>query len=164
MSDQNGDSMERSTPSVEVRTNNGFNGVFAVRDISRGERLIPVRGIMRTVPTRYSIQVGKSLHIDAGVENPPWMFLNHGCDPNVGFLEDDRCFTALRNIRSGEEIRFNYLTTEWEMAEPFACHCGAEGCFGWIAGFKNLDHASQIKLIDSTAGYIKEMYSEGAII
>jgi SET domain-containing protein len=147
-------------PEVEVRATNGFHGVFAIRDIHRGERFIPVEGEIRASPTRYSIQIGRDRHVDASHDDPPWKFMNHGCDPNVALSDDGRCFVALRDIRPGEEIRFNYLTTEWEMAEAFQCHCGAANCYGLIAGFKNLDYPSQMALLGRTTEHIREMFAE----
>ena len=45
---------------------------------------------------------------------------------------------ALRHIETGEAITCFYPATEWEMAEPFECHCGAPNCLGTITGAKNL--------------------------
>ena len=42
---------------------------------------------------------------------------------------------AILPIRIGEQIVYNYNTTEYEMAEPFACRCGSAQCGGEIRGF-----------------------------
>ena len=60
---------------------------------------------------------------------------------------------ALRPIAKGEVLSFNYLTTEFDMDEPFDCLCGGErstavpdasklpACFGTIQGFRYLPDA-----------------------
>lgn len=57
---------------------------------------------------------------------------NHSCDPNARF-DEGGMLVALREIKPGEEITFNYLAhpipaSPWN----FQCLCGAEGCLGWI--------------------------------
>jgi hypothetical protein len=54
--------------------------------------------------------------------------------------------TAVRPINPGEEVTFNYNTTEYEMAAPFACHCGSVFCAGEIRGFKYLDRRQRERL------------------
>lgn len=40
----------------------------------------------------------------------------------------------MRDIQEGEPITFNYLSTEWDMAQAFKCECGSENCLGEIQG------------------------------
>ena len=142
----------------DVRTNNGFAGVFAAKAIRQGERVFSVEGPTQDIPSRYSIQVGRDRHIEAGPDNPPWKYLNHSCNPNLALDADARAFYALREIDAGEELRFNYLTTEWDMATPFECHCGAPECARRVAGFKNLNPEAQIRLLDQVTEHIHEEY------
>ena len=74
--------------------------------------------------------------------NLPARFLNHSCEPNIGvtkMLNDKQSydFIALRNINKGEEIRFDYETTEYEVGAFDDCACGADSCRGTIKGFKH---------------------------
>lgn len=55
-------------------------------------------------------------------------------------------FRALRNISPNEEITFNYLTTESEMAAAFNCICGSANCFGFIQGRNFLSPAQASRL------------------
>ncbi|MFO7711466.1 MAG: SET domain-containing protein-lysine N-methyltransferase [Candidatus Woesearchaeota archaeon] len=58
--------------------------------------------------------------------------------PN-GYIDfDDLAYRAKRPIRKGEELTFNYLTTEWDLAEKFNCDCGSNNCYEEIKGFKYL--------------------------
>jgi len=130
------------TVAVRIRGANGSKGVFAKESIEPQAIILPLQGTITSRPTRFTIQLSPDCHLEA----PPlsdadlqldyaWLFLNHSCDPN-GYIDTaDRTFRALRNIAAGEEITFNYLTTEAKLAAPFACSCGAANCFGQIRGY-----------------------------
>ena len=87
------------------------------------------------VANRFTVQAGVSTHL-AGIG--PLTFMNHSCAPNVVINTPDMTVTAIRDIAAGEELSFFYPSTEWHMAEPFACHCGAASCIGRVAGAANL--------------------------
>lgn len=130
---------------IEVREAEGYRGVFALEDIAANSVIINLGGVISERPTKYSIQLDEDNHLGpptgarTGTESvPPWTFLNHSCEPNGYVNCADRTFRALRDIRAGEELTFNYLTTEREMASPFECRCGSVKCFGLIRGYKYL--------------------------
>jgi hypothetical protein len=66
---------------------------------------------------------------------------------------------AVRDIPAGEELTFDYLTTEWEMATPFACRCGAADCRGLIQGFKHLSPEAQAHLISRCSPYLVRRFA-----
>jgi len=83
-------------------------------------------------PSRMTIQIGAHRHI---LLYPVELeFTNHSCDPNIFFDTSHMLVRSLRPIAAGEELRFFYPSTEWEMAEPFYCHCGAAQCLSRVAG------------------------------
>ena len=52
----------------------------------------------------------------------PAILINHSCDPNVGVAKQlneggSYDFVALRDIQEGEELRFDYETTEYVVGE-----------------------------------------------
>ena len=152
------DAGQREISSIEIQEKNGYKGVFAKEDMSINS-VIKLEGVISDHPTRYSIQLGKNKHLNlpAGVngkiEDPDffWTYLNHSCQPN-GYIDTaDLTFRALRNIERGEECTFNYLTTEYEMAAPFVCRCGAAKCFGLIQGSKHLSPEQREELASHTA-------------
>ena len=88
------------------------------------------------VPSRYTVQVNEEEHI---ILHPEFLqYINHSCNPNVFFNTSTMELEALRNIEPGDEFTFFYPSTEWFMAEPFACHCGEENCIGIIKVEKEL--------------------------
>jgi len=76
-------------------------------------------------------------------------YINHSCNPNVMIRLSSYDFVAIRNILEGEEITYNYLTTEYDLAVEgldFDCMCERENCFGRIKGFKYLTREQQESL------------------
>ncbi|MCR9255278.1 MAG: SET domain-containing protein [Alphaproteobacteria bacterium] len=63
-------------------------------------------------------------------------YLNHSCDPNVVF-DAEFTFRTLRNVRRGEELTFDYTTTDEEII-AFDCVCGADQCLGIVRGARHL--------------------------
>lgn len=64
---------------------------------------------------------------------------NHSCEPNLG-VQGQVIVVARRDISQGEELTFDYDTTETE-ADPFLCHCGSRLCRGSVDGSAWLDDA-----------------------
>ena len=83
-------------------------------------------------PTRYTLQIDEGRHI---LLEPEYLwFINHSCDPNIFFDTEAGEIVCIKPIAPADEICFFYPSTEWHMAEPFQCHCGAELCLGTIQG------------------------------
>jgi len=64
-----------------------------------------------------------------------------------------------RGLQVGDELTFFYPSTEWDMAQPFDCLCGAPTCRGRISGAKAMGEQGQL---DGTwlNGHIREMLEE----
>jgi SET domain-containing protein len=79
--------------------------------------------------------------LDGNVVRNPARFLNHSCAPNCeAELQDDRIWiVAARDIRTGEEITFNYGYDLVDYRE-YPCRCGAPGCVGYIVAEEFFDH------------------------
>ena len=61
----------------------------------------------------------------------PVNFINHSCEPNVGYDSADH-IVALRRISPGEEIRMDYGTFSFSFDHDFKCTCGAWRCRGRV--------------------------------
>jgi hypothetical protein len=57
---------------------------------------------------------------------------NHSCEANIG-VRGQIILVARRPIEAGEELTFDYDTTEID-SKPFACRCGTPLCRGTIDG------------------------------
>lgn len=143
---------------IEMKLYKGYKGLFAKKDIIAGSIIFLLKGSVSRRPTKYSVQLSRDKHIDFPSVRKPnddldyaWQYLNHSCEPNGYVNAVEYCFCALRNIRKGQEITFNYLTTEYELAAPFRCGCGSAKCFGFIRGNKFLTADQIAELLPVTS-------------
>lgn len=60
---------------------------------------------------------------------PPERFINHRCDPNsfTRTIAGDRYLVALREIRPGEEVTYDYCVNG-DGDTPWECSCGSPEC------------------------------------
>ena len=87
----------------------------------------------------YSIQIGIDSYVDP---YSPARYLNHSCAPNSGFVDEIRLI-ALRQIKPGEEIQFDYSTTMLERYWELDCSCGVSQCRQRIRDFDLIPIALQ---------------------
>jgi len=138
---------ERYSGQLQIkRVNPDQWGVFAHRPYTKGSIVISSNLATDTnnepnpkaTSCSHAIQTNFNEHI---LMDLPAQFLNHSCDPNIGVavkLNEGQSydFVALRDIQEGEEVRFDYETTEYEVGAFEDCMCGAGSCRGTIKGFK----------------------------
>ena len=81
------------------------------------------------------VQIADGFHLVALKEaeyEPVMLFLNHSCQPNVGFA-GNIVLVAMREIAPGEE-----LTTDYALFDDYdgqmTCHCGRSSCRTTIGG------------------------------
>ena len=112
-------------------------GVFSAARFSPGEIILKIDD-SRVVTETASLDPAKGEvehHCDylAGGQvvlmQPPERFINHRCDPNTftRTIVSDRYVVALREIRPGDEITYDYcLNSEGDTA--WDCSCGSPEC------------------------------------
>ena len=119
-------------------------GLFAVDPIGAGE-VVAVKGghivdtaTMQSLPEHLQeseIQIAEGLHLvaltDAEFE-PVMLFLNHSCEPNVGFA-GNVVVVAMRDIAAGEELTTDYALFD-SGATSMSCSCGTSGCRVTVTG------------------------------
>lgn len=118
-----------------------FRGVFARQPIPAGTLLALWAGDAVDYDTvlgldaetrRRSLQVEDDLFLVSRVEGPAdW--INHSCSPNAG-MAGQLTLVALRDIRRGEQICYDYAMTDASSYDEFICQCGAPECRGRITG------------------------------
>ncbi len=101
-----------------------------------------------TYPTYLTVQVGINKHITLMPEF--LQYINHSCNPNVFFDTTSMQLVCLRTIAMGEELRFFYPSTEWEMTQQFVCNCGSANCLQLIQGaaYLSSEVAGQYRFTD----------------
>jgi len=127
-------------------------GVFASRKIRKGTRILEYigekidkeesnrRGLALFAESQetggasvYIFDLNEEWDLDGDKSYNDARLINHSCEPNCEMVnEDDQLWLfALREIRSGEEISFDYgYDIEHFMDHP--CRCGKDACVGYI--------------------------------
>lgn len=113
-------------------------GCFALENIKKGTRLLEYEGERITKeegdlryegrPFTYLFGIGRGDVVIDG--HGMAMFVNHSCNPNA---ETDEIngkvyISAIRNIKAGEEIVYDYWLYDGDDEAP--CYCGSSKCRG----------------------------------
>jgi SET domain-containing protein len=119
-------------------------GLLAVQPIRRDE-VVAVKGghivdtaTLHALPVRLQnsdVRIGDDLHLVALEESeyePVMLFINHSCEPNVGFA-GNIVLVAMRDIEPGEELTTDYALFD-DNDESMPCGCGTPSCRGVIDG------------------------------
>jgi SET domain-containing protein len=122
-------------------------GVFARENIEKGKRICFMKGEEVTDPECVRriennierdedfLQVDYGRYIDM---EEIYRCINHSCDPN-SYMRGKNELVALKDIKKGEEITYDYSTTMWEDKEEtrkilgkdswvMECKCTAKNC------------------------------------
>jgi uncharacterized protein len=122
-------------------------GLFAARDIKKGERIIEYVGekVGKREGTRrteaqwakgriYTFELNERHDIDGSVKWNTARLANHSCDPNCesDIIRGRIWVVALKDIRKGEEITYDYnFPVEDDL---LVCKCGTKKCRGYVVG------------------------------
>ncbi|KAF3447043.1 hypothetical protein FNV43_RR12223 [Rhamnella rubrinervis] len=130
-------------------------GLKLLQDMSKGQFLIEYVGevldmhayearqkeyAMKGHKHFYFMTLNGSEVIDACVKGNLGRFINHSCDPNCRtekwMVNGEICIGlfALRDIKKGEEVTFDYNYVRVFGAAAKKCYCGSDQCRGYIGG------------------------------
>jgi len=141
-------------------------GMFATSDIKNGEIVCVMEGEKISIPElkrRYTygkericdpLQISERQYLDMV---KPYVYINHSCEPNLAMTKISTLI-ALRDIKKGEEVFYDYSTTEWtydnfgKYAEwSMDCICGNKNCRKIIVQFPFLPKKLQDKYLELKA-------------
>ena len=147
---------------VEVRDGRVGRSVFAARDIAVGETVLKTWGPQVPKRSRHTMQVDVETHV---LPDGVTVLVNHSCEPSCGVLVRPTVreieVRALRPIRAGEEITFDYATFEYEVENVAApCLCGSAKCRGKVPGFRHLPADVKARYGEYIAEYLRVLDSE----
>lgn len=145
----------------KTKNNNGL-GLFAKKNFKKGEIILEFIGkIMhisqfnklknknKKIYDDYSLQIDKEFFlIGTGKDKKIYDdFINHSCNPNsyVYINGNKVLLIALKKIKKGEEITYDYSTTMYNDPWSIKCNCQEKNCRGYIREFKYLPKAIKIK-------------------
>lgn len=145
---------------IEVFQNTKGKALRTSQAVKQGERIAEMVGTVIALDDprvdEYPLQISDTEYL-MGYHDAPTEYLNHSCNHNCMMLFDNgQVFVAaVRDIQAGEELTFNYNTTEWDIGpHSFNCLCGTAECVGRIQGFKHLDDAQRERLRPYLAPYL----------
>jgi uncharacterized protein len=119
-------------------------GLIAVAPIAKDE-IVAIKGghlvdtaSLVALPERLrnsEVQVAGGFYLvalDEAEYEPVMLFINHSCEPNVGFA-GNIVLVAMRDVAAGEELTTDYALFD-DADDPMACNCGTPSCRGTISG------------------------------
>ncbi|MBT4153071.1 MAG: SET domain-containing protein [Candidatus Magasanikbacteria bacterium] len=163
--------IEKNIETKEVSANIG-KGIFAKRNIKKGESIYVLAGATVSVPSIYTIPIywdGEDvwLFVDP---LPPFSNMNHSCEPNTG-IKGRTVVVAMRDIQKGEHLTIDYamiivrydssllLQTEKDLR----CACGASSCKGKLGSYQALLPSLKEAYRPYISSYILDLEGAGKI-
>lgn len=142
-------------PKVILKRSSIHNaGLFAGEDIAKGTRIIEYVGEKisgkeadRRIDAQYDnhrkdkvngavymFELNLRYWIDGNVPYNTARHINHSCSPNAetDIIRGRIWIIAIKDIKKGEEITYNYGYDLNEDFKNHPCHCGASNCVGYI--------------------------------
>lgn len=154
-------------PAWQVLSNHGFadicyNNITGQKSLHSTQSFKPGDvlctfgpGMVLNQPTYLTVQTGIGVHITL---NPEFLqYINHSCNPCVFFDTTTFELVCLSPIEPGDEFSFFYPSTEWDMVQPFNCHCGSSNCLHSIQGasYLSAEAIRQYRLTDFIQSQLK---------
>ena len=146
-------------PPLEIRpTASKGRGLFTTSLIPQGSFILQFQGFL--LPTAEL----RDEYLAMQVNDDLWLCsrgdllddcVNHGCDPNAGFLAGETVLHALRDIQPGEEIVWDYSTSIAEPGWKMACRCGSAQCRGIIRPWAELSTEDRDRLRSTALRYLR---------
>ena len=149
-------SSKRQAPDLILKDVPGKGrGVFAGRDLGAGQFVLQFLGDIRDIDTfddlTYALQVGPQDFMTAsgGIDD----YVNHSCEPNTGvrLVNNQIILFALKPIKNGDEITFDYSTTQEGGFWIMTCCCQSPGCRRSIGDFSDLPEEARAYYISNNA-------------
>ena len=130
------------------RKRSGINnlGLFAGRDIKKGEKVIEYKGRKFThkqveeddrfdnSKAIYLFTLNERYVLDGDTKTNTAKYINHSCDPNceVDIIKGKIWIIAIKDIKKGDELSYDYGFGYDKDFRQFPCKCGSKNCCGYI--------------------------------
>ena len=122
------------------------NGLYASCNIKKGTKIIEYKGKIISVKRSetdpkfdnkkaiYLFNINKRFDLDGDFKFNIARLINHSCDPNCEvFGEGLKVWVyAMKDIRKGDELSYDYGFSYDENFKQFPCNCRSENCVGYI--------------------------------
>ena len=109
-------------------------GLIATRNIQKGEKIFKIEGVKIKFFINNETQATKAGWNWIGWGKNTWidpisygLFINHSCNPSAG-IKNRIDVVAIKNIRRGEEVTFDYSLSEADIFWHIQCNCRSSNC------------------------------------
>ena len=144
-------------------------GLFTSKNIKKGEVAFIMKGPKikfhpknreESMATPNIVGLDKDFYIEP---ISPYVFINHHCEPNLAVDDNDGVsYVALKNIKAGDELTFDYSISEysdWEMP----CSCNSPKCRKIIKSIDKLPKDFFIKYFPFIPKYFQKVFIKNYI-
>ena len=128
------------------KSNIDNRGLYANQDIKDGTKIIEYKGKIVTKKkveedskfdndkAIYLFNLNKKYDLDGDFRYNTARLINHSCNPNceVSGVGLKVWVYAIRDIKKGEELSYDYGFGYDEYYKDFPCKCGSKNCVGYI--------------------------------
>ena len=128
------------------KSNIDKRGLYANQDIKDGTKIIEYKGKIITKKeveenskfnnekAIYLFNLNKKYDLDGDFKYNTARLINHSCNPNceVAGVGLKVWVFAIRDIKKGEELSYDYGFGYDEYYKDFPCRCGSKNCVGYI--------------------------------
>jgi SET domain-containing protein len=139
-------------------------GIFATKDIAKGEVVFIIKGKKIKFLIDSKEQAEKAGMNWVGYSRNQWIdpiehcvYFNHSCDPNSA-IKGRLTFVAVRDIKKGEEITFDYSLNESDIFWRMKCRCGSKNCRKQIRSIQYLPSSLVKKRWQMIPKYFQDIY------
>ena len=141
-------------------------GLIASSNIKKGERIFLIKGKKIKFLINNEQQADKAGLNWIGYAKNTWidplgygLFINHSCAPNSGILKR-REGVALRGIKKGEEVTFDYSFSEADIFWRIKCNCKHRLCRKTVRSIQFLPPAVFRKNMTSIPKYFRTVFKK----
>ena len=122
------------------------NGLYANCDIQKGTKIIEYKGKIISVKKSaqdpkfdngkaiYLFNINRRFDLDGDFKFNTARLINHSCSPNCEVLGEGLKIWvyAIKNIKKGDELSYDYGFSFDEDFKNYPCRCGAKNCAKFI--------------------------------
>ena len=122
------------------------NGLYANQNIKKGTKIIEYKGKIISVKHSetnpkfdnekaiYLFNITKKYDLDGDFKFNTARLINHSCEPNCEVFGSGLKIWvyAMKNIKKGEELSYDYGFNYDEDYKAYPCKCGAKNCARYI--------------------------------
>ena len=122
------------------------NGLYANQNIKKGTKIIEYKGKIISVKQSevsskfdngkaiYLFNINKKYDLDGDFKFNIARLINHSCEPNCEVFGSGLKIWvyAMKNIKKGEELSYDYGFNYDDDFKAYPCNCGAKNCAGYI--------------------------------